>query len=240
MDLIDEEHVALFEVGEERREVAGLGDDRTRRGAEIHAQLARDDLRQRGLAEPGRPDEQDMIERLVARPRRLDEHREVFPRLLLADEFRKLLRAQRRFRGVFIAALRGHELASGGAVHPSSPRLYLFGNSALIGTAAGDFAVRHDHPRFRIVVENQLAAGATRRHHGDGLILMLRRRMPHRNDCVDPRIAEIDDGAAERHRLGTDRHAAEIGIEIDAGKNLSLSACATPRRPPASRRDNAV
>ena len=105
VDFVDEEHVALFEIGEERREVAGLGDDRTRRGAEIHAELARDDLRQRSLAEPGRPDEQDMIECLVACARRLDEHREVFPRLLLADEFRKLLRAQRRFRGVFIAAL---------------------------------------------------------------------------------------------------------------------------------------
>ena len=31
MDLVDEEHVALFEVGQQRREIAGLGDHRARR-----------------------------------------------------------------------------------------------------------------------------------------------------------------------------------------------------------------
>ena len=72
VDLVDEQHVALFEIGEQRREVAGLGDHRPGGGAEIDAQLARHDLRQRRLAEPGRPDEQHMVERLAracARPR---------------------------------------------------------------------------------------------------------------------------------------------------------------------------
>ena len=32
-------------------------------------------------------------------------------------------------------------------------------------------------------------------------------------------VAELDDGAAERHGLGADRHAAEIGVEIDAGED---------------------
>ena len=86
VDLVDEQHVALFEIGEQRREIAGLGDHRPRGGAEIDAELARDDLRQRGLAEPRRADEQHMVERLVARARRLDEHREIGARLLLADE----------------------------------------------------------------------------------------------------------------------------------------------------------
>ena len=31
VDLVDEQHVALFEIGEQRREIAGLGDHRTRR-----------------------------------------------------------------------------------------------------------------------------------------------------------------------------------------------------------------
>ena len=68
VNFVDEQHVALFEVGEERREVAGLGDHRARRGAEIDAKLARHDLRQRRLAEPGRADEQHMIERLARAP----------------------------------------------------------------------------------------------------------------------------------------------------------------------------
>ena len=72
VDLVDEEHVALFEVGEQRGEVAGLGDHRAGGGAEIDAELAGDDLGQRRLAEAGRADEQHMVERLAARsaPRR--------------------------------------------------------------------------------------------------------------------------------------------------------------------------
>ena len=54
MDLVDEEHVAAFEVGDDRGEIAGALDRGTRGGAEIDAQLARDDMRERGLAEPGR------------------------------------------------------------------------------------------------------------------------------------------------------------------------------------------
>ena len=63
VDLVDEEHVALLEIGEQRREVARLGDDRAGGGAEIDAEFARDDLRQRGLAETRRADEQHMVER---------------------------------------------------------------------------------------------------------------------------------------------------------------------------------
>ena len=69
VDLVDEQHVALFEIGQERGEIAGFGDDRPGGGAEIHAELARDDLRQRRLAEARRTDEQDMIERFAPRPR---------------------------------------------------------------------------------------------------------------------------------------------------------------------------
>ena len=87
VDLVDEQDVALFEVGEQRGEVAGPGDHRAGGGAEIDAELARDDLRQRRLAEAGRPDEQHVVERLLARPRRLDEHLEVGARLRLTDEF---------------------------------------------------------------------------------------------------------------------------------------------------------
>ena len=63
VDLVDEQHVALFEIGQQRREIAGLGDHRPGGGAEVDAQLARHDLRQRRLAQPRRADEQHMIER---------------------------------------------------------------------------------------------------------------------------------------------------------------------------------
>ena len=89
VDLVDEEHVARFEIGEERGQVAGLGDHRARGGAEVDAELARDDVRKRGLAEAGRADEQHVVERFAPRPRRRDEHAEIVARLLLADEIRQ-------------------------------------------------------------------------------------------------------------------------------------------------------
>ena len=115
VDLVDEENVALLQIGEQRREIAGLGDHRPRGGAEIDAELARDDLRQRGLAETRRADEQHMVERFVARPRRLDEHRKIGARLLLADELGQPLRPQRRLGGVLFAALGRDEAAGRGA-----------------------------------------------------------------------------------------------------------------------------
>ena len=51
VDFVDEENVAVLEIGEQRREVAGLGDHRAGGGAEIDAELARHDLGERRLAE---------------------------------------------------------------------------------------------------------------------------------------------------------------------------------------------
>ncbi len=70
VDLVDEEHVALFEIGEQRREIAGLGDHRPRGRAEIDAELAGDDLRERRLAEAGRADEEHVVERVACGPSR--------------------------------------------------------------------------------------------------------------------------------------------------------------------------
>jgi hypothetical protein len=45
--------------------------------------------------------------------------------------------------------------------------------------------------------------------------------MAHRNYEVNPIVAHIDNRAPERNRLGTDRHAPEIGIKINAGEDFS-------------------
>src|SRR6185437_13156824 len=92
MDLVDEQDIALFEIGEKCGEIAGLGDHRTGRGTKTDAEFTRHYLRQRGLAEPRRADEQHVIERLTALARCFDEYRKVRTRLLLADEIRKRLR----------------------------------------------------------------------------------------------------------------------------------------------------
>ena len=107
MDFVDEQNVALFEIGQQRREIAGLGDHGTGGGAKADAEFARHDLRQRGLAEAGRTDEQHVIQRLVTLARRLDEDREILARLRLADEFRQQLRAQRGVADIVGCGARG-------------------------------------------------------------------------------------------------------------------------------------
>src|SRR5579871_3892886 len=134
MDFVDEQYVALFEIGEKRGEIARFRNDGPGGRTKSDAEFARDDLRQRGLAEAGRADEQNMIERLATLARRLDENGEVFARLRLADEFRQQLRAHGGVAGIFVAALGRHDARRG--VH-SLPRRYLFGNSSPILTALG-------------------------------------------------------------------------------------------------------
>src|SRR5581483_2224764 len=95
MDLVDEQDVARLEVGEDRGEVAGALEHRGGSRAQVHAELARDDVGERGLAEPRRAEEQHVVERLGPRARRLDEDLELLAHLLLADVVGELRRAQR-------------------------------------------------------------------------------------------------------------------------------------------------
>ena len=95
MDLVDEEDIAVLQIGEQRGEVARLGDHRAGGGAEADPHLARDDLRERRLAESGRAEQHDVIERIAAGLRRIDEHAEVLARRALADELVECPRAER-------------------------------------------------------------------------------------------------------------------------------------------------
>ena len=76
------------------------------------AHLARDDVRERRLAEAGRPGQQDVVERLAAAPRRREEDREVLADLGLADVLAEVLRAQLRLDGgVVLERGAGQDLA---------------------------------------------------------------------------------------------------------------------------------
>ena len=72
VDLVDEEDAARLERGEEGGDV-GLALERRAGGLDHrHAELGGDDVGERGLAEPRRAGEQDVVERLAAargRPR---------------------------------------------------------------------------------------------------------------------------------------------------------------------------
>ena len=68
---VDEQHVAVVEVGEDRGEIAGAFEGGSARRLEPRAHLVRDDPGEARLAEPGRPREQDVVDGLarVASPR---------------------------------------------------------------------------------------------------------------------------------------------------------------------------
>ena len=98
MDLVDEQDVARLQVGELGGEVAGAHDHRPRGQTKADPELGGDDLGERGLAKPGRPGEQNMVERLAPLARGVDEHPQVVAQLGLADELIQTLRAQRQLR----------------------------------------------------------------------------------------------------------------------------------------------
>ena len=122
-------------------------------------------------------------------------------------------------RRVLLAPLGRHQFRFRAQAHRSGPRLYLLGNNSPIGTAAAARPFGTMTRALRIIIENQLAARPAWRHYRDRPVLAAGRRMAHRDDHLDAVIAEIDEGAAERHRLGANRHAAEIGVELDAGED---------------------
>ena len=66
MDLVDEQHVARLQVGQDRGQIAGPGDHRARGRPKADTQFVRDDLRQRGLAQARRTEEQRVVQGLAA------------------------------------------------------------------------------------------------------------------------------------------------------------------------------
>ncbi len=86
VDLVDEQHVAVLELGEDGGQVTGPLQRRTRGDVQGHAHLVRHDPRQRGLAQAGRPGEEQVVDRLAALSGGLEHDAQVVLQLGLADE----------------------------------------------------------------------------------------------------------------------------------------------------------
>lgn len=93
VDLVDEEHVARVEAGQQTGQVARLVQHGARRDAQLGAHLVGDDVRERGFAQSRGAVQQHMVERVAAHECRLDEDAEVLDDLLLAREGFQFLRA---------------------------------------------------------------------------------------------------------------------------------------------------
>src|SRR5919201_6855903 len=109
VDLVDEEDVARLERGEDRGDVALPLERRASEGADADAELLADDVGEARLAEPGRADEEDVVERLAARPRRLERDRELLLDPLLADEVVEPARAEASLELLLVRAGGGRE-----------------------------------------------------------------------------------------------------------------------------------
>jgi len=116
VDFIDEQDVTIFQRGQLPGKIAGLGNHRAGRRAEVDPQFPRHDLRQRRLAEARRANEQHMVQRIAARFRSLDEHLHVRPRRRLPDEFGQCLRPDRGI-DIVLALVSGKKSGAGRFAH---------------------------------------------------------------------------------------------------------------------------
>jgi hypothetical protein len=85
VDLIDEQDVPLLQRREDRREVAGSLDRRSRGVLDVDPEFARDDRREGRLAESGWAVQEDMVGGLSPSPCRCQQDRQVGLDLALAD-----------------------------------------------------------------------------------------------------------------------------------------------------------
>ena len=109
MDLVDEEDVALAEIGEDPHEVRAALDGGAGGGDEAGAHLVGEDPRQRGLAQSRGPIEQDVIDALAALARRLHRHLETRHRLLLSDVLGEGVGSQLALEGRLLRCCRAAE-----------------------------------------------------------------------------------------------------------------------------------
>ena len=101
VDLVDEQHVVVAELGEDGGQVAGALERRAGRDVQVHAHLGGDDRRQRRLAEARRAGEEQVVDGLLAAAGRLEHDAEVLLQLALADELVEAARPQSGLDGVF-------------------------------------------------------------------------------------------------------------------------------------------
>jgi hypothetical protein len=115
VDLVDEQHVAGLEIGEQCGEVAAALDGGTTRGAQRCSHLAGDHVGQGGLAQAGRSVEEQVIEGLAPLARRPDEHREVLAEAILPHHLVQAAGTEALLEALLIGKRHALELTPGRA-----------------------------------------------------------------------------------------------------------------------------
>jgi hypothetical protein len=73
VDFVDEQHIVLFQVGQQRGQVLGFFQHRAAGLAQVDPELGGDDVTERGFAQTGRAEQQHMVQCLLALARRANE-----------------------------------------------------------------------------------------------------------------------------------------------------------------------
>ncbi len=103
-----------MQVGQQRRQIAGLFDRRSGGNAHVHAHLVCDDGGHRRLAQARRAVEQHVVERLTAQTRRVNADLQIFFRFFLSGVILQQPWAQRTLAGILRQyAGRGNDLLLG-------------------------------------------------------------------------------------------------------------------------------
>ena len=230
---------AALEVGEQRRQVARALEHRARRAADADAQLARDDVGERRLAEARRPAEQHVVEHVAARARGLDLHAQVLAHRLLADVLVERPRPQRRLdeRGPRRAARPRPGSAAGRAIaSPPSPcsaaRMTSSSGSPSRATRShralglGPAVAEIDQRRHRLV-ERAAAPRVAAARRGARRRRAAPRRSRHSTTMRSAKLlADARDGLQPRHVAGRD---ARRERRRPACPESTLSAVRGPR-----------
>ena len=101
MNLVNEEHIVFFEVGQQRRQVLGLFKHGAAGLAQVDAQLLRNDVAERGFAQAGRAEQEHMVQRFTAFFGSTNEDFQLVAHLGLAHVVVKQLGAQGALDGFF-------------------------------------------------------------------------------------------------------------------------------------------
>src|SRR4051794_19113776 len=111
VDLVEEQHLALTERGQQRRQIARSLDRRSGRDPQRCTDLRGEDHRQRRLAESGRAGQQHVVGRTAALLSGRQDEPELLAHPLLTDELRKPLGPQRRLDdSVVSVGVRRHDV----------------------------------------------------------------------------------------------------------------------------------
>src|SRR5882762_9118778 len=109
VNFIQKENFLFFERSQNRRQVSFALQQRSCAGLDRHVQFVRDNLRQRGLAQPRRAVQQHVIQRLAAAARRINGNLDIFLDAFLPDIFLQPPRPHAHFDArVFVKCLPGH------------------------------------------------------------------------------------------------------------------------------------